>query len=340
MSKGPGLIETRIANLLTGTRDRALSIDDIVDNAYALNGAKPTRAQRISATRAAHRVLQRVRDTYARGRRLVDEAHATTQATLGRKQVGYPDPEYQDLLQSQKALIDGVRLQDDCRRIGTWSRWLPVEGDRNKIRVETDFWCTTTIRKRLYFHPPDVPVQVWAVSISPDGIVWAEAEVTKVTERNVMVRYAGESARLDRRALWHWWTFWRGVRFVSSRTGRIAGELDSLWWQRYGSRGTIPQAMRMPLAEAMTLLGVSENYTREDVISGFRQAAKRAHPDVGGTPEMFRKMVDARDRLLAALGEKAKPPKMPTYYPKGVQAVYRVGRSSARAIGSSSRLLR
>jgi hypothetical protein len=155
------------------------------------------------------------------------------------------------------------------------------------------------------------------------------------------VRYAGEIARLDRRALWCWWAFWRGVQFVSSRTGRIAAELDSLWWQRYGARGTIPPAMRMPLAEAMRLLRVAENYSRDDVISTFRKAVKRAHPDAGGTAEMFRKLVEARDRLLAALGEKAKPPKMPTYYPKGVQAVYRVGRSSARAIGSSSsRLLR
>jgi hypothetical protein len=37
-----------------------LTVDDIVDNAYRLKRAKPTRAQRLSATRATHRLLGRV----------------------------------------------------------------------------------------------------------------------------------------------------------------------------------------------------------------------------------------------------------------------------------------
>ena len=50
------------------------------------------------------------------------------------------------------------------------------------------------------------------------GVIWADAEIVRITERNVIVRYAGEIARLDRKTLWRWWAFWRGVRFVSSRT--------------------------------------------------------------------------------------------------------------------------
>ena len=40
--------------------------------------------------------------------------------------------------------------------------------------------------------------------------------------------------------------------------------------------------MQMPLEDARLLLGVPDDYTREDVISGFRRAVKKAHPDVGG----------------------------------------------------------
>ncbi|MGX1353002.1 hypothetical protein AB7M49_006611 [Bradyrhizobium elkanii] len=336
MSKGAGIIETRIANLFAATRDRALGIDDIVDNAYGLKGAKPTRAQRLSATRAAHRVLKRVRDTEGRGRKLINEAHAKTEAALGLKP---DDPEYQKLLETVDEFREGRRLLDFCNRIGTWSRLLRVEGKRGVYTFETDFWCTTTMSKRLYFHPPDVPVRVWAVSIQQNGVVWAEAEVIKVTERNVMVRYAGEIARLDRDKLWHWWAMWRGVRFVSSRTGRIASELDNQWWQRYGARGAIPPSMQMPLADAMALLGVPSDYTRDDVISAFKKAAKRTHPDAGGTAEAFQKAVDARDRLLAALGTKAPAPKMPTYSPKGSRVIYRRGRigSGQRRLGSSTR---
>jgi hypothetical protein len=44
---------------------------------------------------------------------------------------------------------------------------------------------------RLWFHPTDYPVRVWAISVQPAGVTWADAEVVKITVRNVMVRYAG-----------------------------------------------------------------------------------------------------------------------------------------------------
>jgi hypothetical protein len=61
MSKGAGSVERQISDLFAATRDRALSIDDITDHAFGLAGAAPTRAQRLSATRAAHRVVRRTR---------------------------------------------------------------------------------------------------------------------------------------------------------------------------------------------------------------------------------------------------------------------------------------
>ena len=128
--------------------------------------------------------------------------------------------------------------------------------------------------------------------------------------RNIIVRYAGETARLDREALWKWRAFWRCVRFVSSRDGRIAQGLDAEWQRRYGrAAGGVPPLLQMPLADAIKLLGVPANYTKEDVEAAFRREAKKAHPDVGGTAEQFRNLVEARDRLLAALGTSAPPPK-------------------------------
>ena len=182
----------------------------------------------------------------------------------------------------------------------------------------------------LFFHPPDAPVQVWAVALGPGGITWAEAEVVRITEANVIVRYRGETARLARRKLWCWWAFWRGVCFVSSRTGRIAAALDEAWWRRYGQAGAVPPSLQMPLATAAALLGLApdSDYTKEDVITAFRKAAKKAHPDVGGTEEMFRKLVEARDRLLAALGTSAPPPKPPAYAPTRWRVAYRTARSA------------
>jgi hypothetical protein len=62
MSRGAGQIEQRIGDLFAATRDRALSITDITNHGFELGGAPASRAQRLSATRAAHRLLRRVRD--------------------------------------------------------------------------------------------------------------------------------------------------------------------------------------------------------------------------------------------------------------------------------------
>jgi len=299
VSRGPGSIEDRIAGLFAATRDHALDIETITRHAFELSPEQsPTRVQRLSATRAAHRVLRRVRDKNARGWRLIEEAE----------------------------------------RVGAWTR--SFRGSLSEIGAATDFWCSITLKGRLYFHPPNVPMQVWAVTIDRSGAHWFPAEVVKVTARNVMVRYRGKIARLDREGLWCWWAWWRGVRFVSSRTGRIAAALDEAWWKRFGTAGAPPPVMRMPLDQARQLLGVAEDYTKDDVVKAFRKAAMKAHPDQGGTPEMFRVLVEARDRLLAALGTSAPPPKPPDYAPKGVQVVYRVGKAtSQQRLGSGTRRL-
>jgi DNA N-6-adenine-methyltransferase (Dam) len=60
MSRGPGSVESVVAALLA-KRDRAFTITELARRAFTLRGnAKPTRAQRLSATRAAHRAMARV----------------------------------------------------------------------------------------------------------------------------------------------------------------------------------------------------------------------------------------------------------------------------------------
>jgi hypothetical protein len=345
MSKGPGQIERRIAELFAETRDRALSVEDICDRGFALNGGLASRAQRLSANRAAHRLLRRVRQTDEKTCELLEIARRDTDLALGREE--WSDESGRE---EWRTLFEGHPLCDPANILWEWGR--PFRRMREIERIEGrpgswqrgifEHWqATTTERKRLFFHPPDVPVRVWAVSIQAAGVIWVEAEVLRITERNVMVRYAGEHTRLDREKLWRWWAWWRGVMFVSSRTGRIAARLDEIWQGRYGytaGSGAAP-FMQMPLADAIALLGVPVNYTSDDVIAAFRREVKKAHPDLGGTSEQFCALVEARDRLLAALGTSAPAPKMPTYAPMGIQLVYRLGRSSHQRQLGSTRLL-
>jgi hypothetical protein len=251
--------------LFAATRDRALSIADIADHAFGLAGRTASREQRLSATRAAHRLIRRMKETRERQKRLINDAHRETEAALGREQ-NYPDPEYDAILNANHSFRRGKRLYDFMKQFGNWSTFAMVDRDHYRLERE-EFWRATAKDDRLYFHPPDVPVNVWAVSIQPAGVIWADAEVVRITERNIIVRCARDTARLDRQSLWKHWALWRGVMFVSSRTGHIAQQLDAMWQHRYGwhTAGSVPPVMQMPLAEAMALLRVPADYTKEDV---------------------------------------------------------------------------
>ena len=364
MSKGPGAIESRIADLLAATRDRALSVTEIADYAFEMGGGTPTRAQRLSATRAAHRILRRIKasDEWASKfyavARLEAEAAGAVRSTApevprrardwsaaykaydaARKVWADAEARYDAVFKATEPYRRAEALRAYVDRFGSWMRFIRI--DRDTYRGEFEFWRATADKNgTLYFHPPDVPVRVWAVGVQRAGVIWAEAEVVRITERNVVVRYAGDTARLDRERLWEHWALWRNVYFVSSRSGYAAQHFDELWQDRYGrAAGGVPPAMRMPLADAMALLKVPANFTKEDVLVAFRREAKKAHPDKGGTAEMFQRLVEARDRLLASIGTSAPAPKPPKYAPKGAQVVYRTARvGGASRLGSTRRL--
>src|ERR1700730_7795875 len=100
MSQGPGTIEKRIAALFAATKDRALSVADITDRAFGLSGRPATREQRLSATRAAHRLVRRIKETTKRRRQLFDKAHSESKSALGRETRGYDDSEYDTILKA------------------------------------------------------------------------------------------------------------------------------------------------------------------------------------------------------------------------------------------------
>jgi hypothetical protein len=329
MSRGPGQIEQRISELFATTKDRALSIADICDHAFRLAGEPASQTQRLSATRAAHRLIRRAAAVNRKSIPAFDEAFKEAARILGRS----PERTSNDVIFTvgSRWIVVDHEYAEVMKATATWSAyrkaWRRLHREVQRFKPIFGWQGTETEARRIWFHPGDYPIRVWTVSIQPAGVIWADAEVVSITERDVMVRYAGELAWLDRVKLSRWWAFWRGVMFVSRRTGRIAQRLDEIWQKRYGhAAGGLPPVMQMPLAEAMVLLGVPANYTRDGVVVAFRRAVKKAHPDLVGTAEMFRKLVEARDRMLAALGTSAPKPRMPTYYPSGTRVVYRSSR--------------
>jgi hypothetical protein len=62
MSRGAGAIENRIADLIAATRDSGLPSPSSPTSPQQLEGATATREQRLSATRAGHRLIRRMKE--------------------------------------------------------------------------------------------------------------------------------------------------------------------------------------------------------------------------------------------------------------------------------------
>jgi len=330
MSRGPGQIERAIIELFVAVgQQRALSVGDLCEHAFALAGAPASRAQRISATRAAHRILQRIRRRRDQISELYREAEAQAAAA------GHERPVDKMSFRQGREAWEKYAQAKSATPAGTLHDRL----EREFYRCEHKDWRMTEMPgRRIVFHSRYYPVRIWAVSIQRAGVLWQEVDaITRITEKFVSIRYQGQFGRLDRLNLCFTGAWWRGVRFATERDGYAARRFDEWWHERYGHE-PLPPAMRMPLADAMRLLGVGPGYTREDIIAAFRRAAKKAHPDLGGTAEQFRALVIARGRLLASLGTSEPPPKMPNFYPSGVQVRYRSARRRGSRLGYTRRI--
>jgi hypothetical protein len=143
-----------------------------------------------------------------------------------------------------------------------------------KIKFPLCEWRASPLSgRRIVFHHRTRPLRVWAVAIRRSGLVWAEATIRSITAERVNVTYEGEKASLNREALADFGAWWRGVRFLSDRSGFGPANVYERWRKRYGH---LPENVGlMSLEEARRLLGVGENYTRADIMAGFRAAAKR-----------------------------------------------------------------
>jgi hypothetical protein len=337
MSKGSGRIERRIGELFAATKDRALSVSDLARHAFELpDGVAPDRKQRLSATRAAHRLLRRAAAAKEAVAAILDQMIAETTAKLGREPGGRGREAVYFSNGHGRVVVD-VAFRDAMTANPSWplwqQAWVVLKREQQRFDgVLTDMWhggwrATETKDGRLWFHPGDFPVRVWAVGIEPQGVVWIDAEITGVDNTYVRVRYRGEAARLDREKLARSWTIYRNVFFTSSRSGYAARSFDQMWRQRYWRPGSaVPPAMQMLLAEAIKLLGVPADFSREDIITAFRRKAFQCHPDHGGTEAQFTELVKARDRLLASIGTREAAPKMPKFAPKGTRLHYGVWR--------------
>ena len=67
---------------------------------------------------------------------------------------------------------------------------------------------------------------------------------------------------------------------------------------RRNSSNTTRKKNQMSKAEAAKILGISENSTKEEIISAHKKQMQKHHPDKGGSKEMAVKINNAKEVLL------------------------------------------
>ena len=76
----------------------------------------------------------------------------------------------------------------------------------------------------------------------------------------------------------------------------------------YGPAGPTPRKVSfMDVFTARALLGVSSSADAEQIKRAFRAKAREAHPDRGGTPAAFRRLVEAQNAALAGVPAEVRP---------------------------------
>jgi len=96
-----------------------------------------------------------------------------------------------------------------------------------------------------------------------------------------------------------------GGIFVAARGAWIDGLIllaAAIWLAASARVVRIIPAADMGLAEARTMLGVSEAANRDEIETAYRRLMLRVHPDRGGAAGLAAQLNAARDRLLRPEG--------------------------------------
>ena len=126
---------------------------------------------------------------------------------------------------------------------------------------------------------------------------WVLHRIIQVAATRLLVDFQGQPRSLDRaRFNRDGWVFSSGVCFYSETTMRwIAAE-----WASLGGAAAV-KLRNSHTDDERDLLGLGPTYTRADVMASFRRRAFELHPDNGGDPKEFGRLVEAKTRALARI---------------------------------------
>jgi hypothetical protein len=134
---------------------------------------------------------------------------------------------------------------------------------------------------------------------------WTTHPITKITQKNIFILQDIHRTQtsLDRKALESYGRLRSEQETYYTDAAKRAEERQSqkIWAETEAlKRAKIQEHQeRIMVLEPHLLLGLKAPWTRADVMTAFRREAQKHHPDRGGDPAMFRRLIEARDRALA-----------------------------------------
>jgi hypothetical protein len=160
MSKGPGVVERKIAELFRKSGiegdDRTFTVAELCRDVFGCD--TPTRAQRVSVVRAARTAMRRAEAASRRRHDLQREAWTAAEAKFGKPPRGCL--EY--VRSPFKKFIDEHPATQAASRVAYYD-------------LELWGWRATALKDgSLVFHHYMRPVRVWAVEITREGLVWGK----------------------------------------------------------------------------------------------------------------------------------------------------------------------
>ncbi len=131
-----------------------------------------------------------------------------------------------------------------------------------------------------------------------DRDTWARHRITKITAKRIFIQYLSRDRQLslprdvlEEKGEWYPKGWGTGTKSFHTEEYKQRSEQESA--ERDGRiRGKI-------LTTEIDILGLFQEFGSQDVLRQFRKLAHEHHPDKGGSPAMFRTLVEARDRALA-----------------------------------------
>lgn len=171
-----------------------------------------------------------------------------------------------------------------------------------------------TVTHDVERHPARLSVEAEVAWIDGKDL-WVRLPETRVVLAGQALRLPATKIKLPRMTesfSWRSQSFepavaarWDGAPFYRPVMGRRATAAHAsyftraAWIEHERSLGDLPPDRPLQgLAGHAACLGVALDASRDQVLEAFRQKAKAAHPDAGGDPELFRRLMEARTALL------------------------------------------